>query len=527
MSVIDTDGFVNFLSAFDTFFAKLNETIRDDKTLQAYVSRARSASVTFETAVDTQRSGEASGLDIGSFLNNFEMMCQPGHELGLALSAALTAYNGMFVVSSVGPGTAAGTGMNFIWPTHAKYKANQNFWDAILFKGKTFATYRAPHMEAFLKYFLSLSLLSSDSSSSVAIERASGQTESICVLDARPSGKPNSTEGGLMYDTKVDIQPDRVSVSAVIDISVSYVVVEYGIDFTTALKQLLLDKGYTPHADDSLYLQGGNVLGAYRGSTFSADWNRDLYFLNITGNSTYEALYAVDQGGGSKNVPVLYFPESQRQQLAKLQFLDFLFFDFDYWQNLGAMHGFLSFSVSMDETATTSEQRVMDSLNLFTSTSDQKAFVETPRSARGLIIPLIYVKAKVQGRTINVLPGGFHQTIINWREDIDYNVIAVNDQKIFNAVQDTDAVVVTMRAYDFNGNQNDDSSGNGGTVSFDIIRSNRTSDITLNGDQQQGQEAMMAEDKMFGSSSSGKTNYSYLVHLVLVLLGQITWLLIE
>lgn len=107
----------------------------------------------------------------------------------------------------------------------------------------------------------------------------------------------------------------------------------------------------------------------------------------------------------------------------------------------GAKYSFISFSE--DEAV----GRINDNLSLFAAT-DSGTFSETPRSAGGYLIPLIYIDAFIQGRRLTTLPGGFNQTVIEWSENIEYNVLTTSVDKIFDWVTDADAVVVNMYAYD-------------------------------------------------------------------------------
>lgn len=216
--------------------------------------------------------------------------------------------------------------------------------------------------------------------------------------------------------------------------------VEYGIDLSTPLKPVLESKGYQPTDDEYLYLLGGDVAGNYAGARYSADWNKQFYFLNITGTNTFEALYVFDQGDGSRKVPAMYFPEANREDVANLQFLDYLFFDFDGWIKKGARFSFLKFSE--DEAS----GRINDNLSLFVS-NQAGVFAEQPRSAGGLMIPLVYIDAYIQGRKLNTLPGGFNQTVISWSENLDYNILTTPADRIFDVIPSTDAIVVNMYAF--------------------------------------------------------------------------------
>ena len=84
------------------------------------------------------------------------------------------------------------------------------------------------------------------------------------------------------------------------------------------------------------------------------------------------------------------------------------------------------------------------------------------------MVPIIYVDAFIQDRKIDILPGGFNQTIIEWRADLDYNIIARKADVIFDVIPSTDAVVATMYGFDF-GESEDPLEAE----FFDIIRPDR------------------------------------------------------
>jgi len=232
-----------------------------------------------------------------------------------------------------------------------------------------------------------------------------------------------------MFEIRATISPD-----------VSQMLVEYGIDLSTPLKPVLEEKGYEPQDDEYLYLLGGDVAGTYTGATYEANWDQNFYFLNISGTNQFEAIYVFDQGDGSRKIPAMYFPEENREDVANLQFLDYLFFDFDGWIERGARFSFLKFSV--DEAV----GRINDNLSLFISNS-AGVFAEQRREEGGLLIPLVYIDALIQGRRLNTLPGGFNQTVISWSENLDYNILTTPYDNIFNVIPSTDAVVVNMYAY--------------------------------------------------------------------------------
>ena len=101
--------------------------------------------------------------------------------------------------------------------------------------------------------------------------------ESICFSDARPKTEP-ATLNELLHNAVIDVKEKKVTVDSEIALSVSYVLVEYGINLTTPLRSLLEDEGYEARADDSLYLKAGDVQVSYDHATMISQWNRDFYF---------------------------------------------------------------------------------------------------------------------------------------------------------------------------------------------------------------------------------------------------------
>lgn len=280
---------------------------------------------------------------------------------------------------------------------------------------------------------------------------------------------------------------------------VSQVMVEYGLDLSTPLKPVLIERGQVPRDDDYLYLLGGDVAGNYDGSRYSASWDQNFYFLNITGTKTFEALYTFDQGDGSKKVPAMYFPPDKRKEVANLGFLDFLFFDFEKWVDEGARFSFLMFSV--DEA----EGRINDNLSLYTANL-QGAFSEQPRSAGGLLIPLIYIDAFIQGRKLTTLPGGFNQTVIEWDNNLKYNILTVNASRIFQVIPNADACVINMYAFDHSKpNKKPDARY------YDVIRPSKSSGFSPLEDQ----------DGLMSGSSIPSTAFAWALGLAALFYGAI------
>ena len=318
MAILNTAKFVSFIDAFESLSKDLLTTLEGgDISLHTFISRARAASVAFEGIVDVVGTQMPSGLDVGSFLATFQQLCNPTGTIGTDLQAALNAYDDMFEEVGVGVGTSGGTGMHITWPNQAEYDDNIPLWDQVLFSNDNYATKIIPEFQAFLEYFLP----------SASPENTDGA--SICVEGAIPTNVANSDD--LILTDEGSLNKGFFNIEAELSADTSQVMVEYGIDLSTPLEPVLREKGYEPTPDEYLYLLGGDVIGEYKGSEYEAKWDQNFYFLNITGADAFEALYVFDQGNGCKRIPAMYFPEDKREDVAKLQFLDFLFFDFQYW----------------------------------------------------------------------------------------------------------------------------------------------------------------------------------------------------
>jgi len=431
MAILDVAKFDTFINAFEMFSGTLLNLLRaGDTSLHSFVSRARSSSVAFEGVVDAVGSQNPSGLDIGSFLNKFAELCAPGEPLESSLNTAIASYAAMFVAEGVGPGTSPGTGMHITWPNQGEYSSNPALWNEILFNNGNYVTAIIPNFRAFLQFFLPSGSQGQGGNSVCGIGAGVPPAAAVTnpnALIQKDSGVIDSTTG--MFNVDTTISPD-----------VSQMLVEYGIDLSSPLKPLLESKGYVPTDDEYLILLGGDVAGTYEGSGFSASWDQQFYFLNITGTDQFEALYVFDQGDGSKKIPAMYFPKELKEAVSELQFLDYLFFDFDKWVEKGARFSFLKFSV--DEA----DGRVNDNLSLFTS-NEAGVFAEMPRSQGGMMIPLIYIDAYIQGNKLDTLPGGFNQTVIQWSADLEYNILTTPVANIFTYIEDTDAVVLNVYAF--------------------------------------------------------------------------------
>lgn len=449
------DKFPAFVNAFETLCAELLVSMKEgDVALYSFLSRARTSAVAYEGLVDAVGTSNPSGLDIGSFLSQLDRLCNPTALVGISLKGARKAYGDMFLASGVGPGTSAGTGMHITWPHTGEFNENQDIWNQVLFDNEKYRTAIMPRYRALLQWFLVSSKPHSNpqGTSICSVSMASDTTVAVDpnALIVSATAEEDTDTGGFRVETKISAD-------------VTQVWVEYGIDLTTPLRPFLRDKGYAPRDDEFLFLLGGDVIGDYNGSIFLADWDQKFYFLNITSSETneergFEALYVYDEGDGSKKVPAMYFPDDKREDVAGLGLLDYLFFDPEFWERNGGRFSFLKFSV--DEAV----GRINNNLNLFVSDEDN-GFAEKPREAGGMIIPLIYVDAFIQGQSISTLPGGFNQTVIEWKTDLSYNLLTTHADRVFSVVPSTDAVILNVYAFNHG-----DPEAKPESRSYDVIR---------------------------------------------------------
>ena len=325
LSIVDTVKFPTFIEVFEEFVGELLTLLENgDRSLHAFVSRSRASAVAYEGIADAVGSKNPSALDIGSWLESFRILCTPDSSIpfGENLQNALDTYNEMLVVSTVGEGTSPGTGMHITWPEQGEYANNEAFWNQVLFDNPTYVTTIVPNFRAFLEWFLSSGSPSDgigETSDSICNQRA--ENDATDVVD-----RPDDVPGVLILADSASLDTDTgiFKVEATISLDVSQMLVEYGVDLSEPFGGVLIEKGVEPTDEDYLFLLGGDVAGKYERTNYTAGWDQNFYFLNISGIGTFEALYVRDEGDGSKTIPTMFFPEENAAGLADLQYLDYL-----------------------------------------------------------------------------------------------------------------------------------------------------------------------------------------------------------
>jgi hypothetical protein len=457
MTIVDLTKFMTFIAAFEEFFAGMLDQVQTDPSLLTFVARARSSSVAFEGGLDASLGASSpSALDIGSFLMKMEEICAPVGSLQTSLANARAAYADMIVAHGIAPGTARGTGMHIVWPVQVDYVSN-DVWQAVLFNNFNYVTTIIPNFRAFLQHFFSVG---------PQVAQVGDGSSSVCTQGATPTTADCNPHGLIHCNSGEENEQQQYVVTATISSDVSGVIVYYGIDLTTPLKPYLTGEGFEPRDDDYLFLKAGDVSVTFdTGSSITSTWDMNFYFLDVSGNRTkFEPVYVIDQGSGSKGIPAMFFAEDQTEGLAQLQLLDFLFYDSALWVEKGGVPAILQFYTEE------ADGRVIanENLTLFTYTAfadGTGAYSERPRSSTGYFVPLMLVDAFIQGRKLDEIAGGFNQTVIAWNEDVDYNILTTPVDNVFNRVPDTDAVVVSMNAFNIS-----DPAGPRETIHYDVVR---------------------------------------------------------
>ncbi|CAB9526935.1 Clostripain family [Seminavis robusta] len=450
MALFDTQLFDTFVTAWENLFLDLGAALENlDSNLRAHVSRARALSVAFLGVMDSlDVAANPSSLDIGSFLSTFRTMCNPQESLDILLQEALDAYSDMFVEQGVGLGTAPGTGMHVTWPSEGDYNADTQLWRQVLFQDGNYVNYRAPIFVSFLQELFAPP--AGDLSSS------NNSTESVCFNSVEPPMTGNGSSLVLDDSITIDNATGHVELQATVAVDVAEVIVEFGVDVSSATRLVLQEAGLESSPTDYMIAMGGNVPGSFENAIYKAAWDKSFYYISV-GDEPVKPIYVHKEGGGSR-VPVMHFPEETSDAVASIELDKWLLFDLDYWLSQGGRFGNLILSLD-DVTGT------IDDIALYTSNPAGSAtWAQVPKEAGGLIVPLLYVDGKLQGSRINVLPGGLDQTVLSWGPDLDYKISQQNATEVFDSNPHFNGVVLNLNAY-----SSGDSTGSPESISYGIM----------------------------------------------------------
>lgn len=459
LAIVDTEAFLVFLTAWEAFSAELSRLIAaDDPFLLPSLSRARQIAISFEAYSDDPE--QTSALDIGSFMATFNSLCQPeeGSDLQKTRDAAVDAYYTMQVASGVGPGTLEATGVHIFWPARRFYYNYKSWYDEQLFDDSDFATQDAPNWLAFLRNYY-------DSTSSIS----SGA--SVCVGDLT-SVTAATREGQLLLTPSARQEGIEITTESEITRNTDEVLVEFGLDLTPGIGIGRRLREFSPaqtvgsHSrrdpaqirsrfglhglahqhgrrrrrlddKDFLIVYGGSIGGAYDKSNFAAKWDGHFFLIGDSANNL-EPVYAADNGVGSRNIPVFYFPNSVTVSSANFPRGST---DVDATE-LGGVFGYLT--MAYNGTA----GLITEQATLYTETRD--TFSETPRSAGGQIVPVLFTEGMIDGVDAFIYVGGFFATVLDWNEEnnITFTVQSWQTTLEEKAALGLENVVVNMVAFD-------------------------------------------------------------------------------
>jgi hypothetical protein len=187
---------------------------------------------------------------------------------------------------------------------------------------------------------------------------------------------------------------------------------------------------------DYFLLFGGGIHGEYDQSKFNAFWDRNFYLLeDAAGN--LDNVYAFDSGGGTKEIPVLYFPASNP---ITSEGIPFGISEEGAVAYLGAEYGFLSFSIENAEDGI-----ITNAVTLYMF--DGSTYSETPRLSGGQIVPVIYVEGTIDGVEIRVLVGGFSAIVMDWTEANTIDIYIPSSDLYLEAFE-SDYLGVRLFAFD-------------------------------------------------------------------------------
>jgi hypothetical protein len=161
--------FSGFLSAFDLLFEELNREMLKDQNVHNIIKRARVESIAFVGGTDHVDTAFPSSIDVGSFLDQFRILCEPqgGSALDLRLQEAEVLYASQFVSRGVGPGAPSATGMSIMFPRKEKMEEGNDLYQKLLDTSYHTSTKDLPKWLEFLENYYSSSFFGEMIDSSV------------------------------------------------------------------------------------------------------------------------------------------------------------------------------------------------------------------------------------------------------------------------------------------------------------------------------------------------------------------------
>jgi hypothetical protein len=162
LSIADMSKFSNFLSAFDSLSEELNREMLKDQNVRNIIKRAHIESIAFVGGTDPVDTAFPSSIDVGSFLDQFKLFCEPqgGSELDLRLQEAAALYASQFISRGVGPGAPiAATGMSIMFPRKEMMEKDNDLYQNLLDTSYHTSTKDLPRWLEFLENYYSSTFL--------------------------------------------------------------------------------------------------------------------------------------------------------------------------------------------------------------------------------------------------------------------------------------------------------------------------------------------------------------------------------
>jgi hypothetical protein len=363
----------------------------------AFLQRARAAAISFDSTLDLPGSKNPSAVDIGSFLDQLDQQCHPtaDSEIRALLDDTKSAYDEMFVVRGVGPGTKPGTGMHFSFPSKQTYMSDTYAITELLLKDESTVTTSssfaktAPQWAAFLNAFYTTTTPTRTGNNNSNNETATDVTESVCSNVASSTG---ATAGEFQDSDRLLLNPsyeeailfgDSISMQSELAIRTDAVTVDYGLMFAvpSASNDNNNDNGESTSTEDSLsssasesavdpddpfrrkqrqlqqqtsqqgngnnfmILYSGTVEGKYDGSLYQATWDATFIELVERETGSKSRSYVVGEADGDMSIPVLYFPDGVTMDWADNNDKDIISIE-TATKDLGGQYAELSFGLS-------------------------------------------------------------------------------------------------------------------------------------------------------------------------------------
>ena len=483
MAVVNTTAYSDFRDAWDAMCSAMADILAsgNDADFHASLMRARGNTLSFAGYLDAPPVPQLnSAMDIGDFFVRFFDLCVPDEssDLYLLMVNAYNAYLALFVEAGVGPGTTSrATGMHITWVSKQEFLNYPEFYGDAVFP----ATGSSPLMGApNYSRFLELLYFTSTPTENVG--------PSICGASTESSRIPTNLSELLIDPSVTFLDVVNTEIRSEITRNVDFVFVGYGIDVTSWLEdeglrrrldesarrqkarrlEVVGDDG-KPYSfahgrkamkgryrdssdrtrrlqddtafgmDDYFLIYGGALAVAYNGSNIVAYW--DSTFFWVQSGEDLEPVYAIDDGGGLKSIPVCYF--DQNHPVTSLQISLGVTVD-DAIADLGCEYGFLSFSAAED-----SDGKV--TLYVYRGSN---TLSEVPVAAGRNVVPISYIEYSVGDEYVDELLGGFSSLVVPWTPDSNFTFFIVNDAGNLEAFG-SDYAFIDITAYDDDSNVTD------------------------------------------------------------------------